>query len=136
MLIGGGSGEEKGAKRGATTSATPFVPPSPRLWKILAARGPVERLKGRSNSLFTSPSITKSGPSDIWEKIWVVPLPFLMLWAMPVRWGRLGSIRGGKFFEVALGIAPKVKNQRGDRGGEVVFSCHLSFQGPGVSAFA
>ena len=73
------------------------MPPLPRLWNILAARGLVERFKGRSNSLFTSSSITKSAPSDIWEKIWVVPLPFLMLWATPVRRGRPGSTRGGEF---------------------------------------
>ena len=39
---GVGSGEEKGAKRGPTANATPFVPPSPRLWKILAAGGEVQ----------------------------------------------------------------------------------------------
>ena len=107
----------KGAKRGPTTNATPFVSPSPRLWKILAARGPVERFKGRSNSLFTSPSITKSARSDIWETIWVVPLPFLMLWATPVRWGRPGSTRGGEFLG-SLRVLQRKSKSRGGTGEE------------------
>ena len=46
-------------------------------------------------------------------KIWVVPLPFLMLWAMPVRWGRPRSTRGGEFLAFLRALHRKSKSRGG-----------------------